>query len=219
MGSLYATPLYCRAWTCSTCAPRRAAQLRWLARSGEPTSFLTLTVNPARGESPERRARDLRDAWRWLRRKMRRRWPGQAFPFLAVFERTKKGEPHLHILLRGCYVPQDWLSDQMRARLGAPIVDIRHVRDQNRAAAYVAKYLAKAPASWAGCKRYWRSQDWQLWPDEVRPKLADRTWLIKTPVADLWREAATTGISVSDQVRGPPIEVLWWLGEVRELRL
>jgi hypothetical protein len=82
--------------------------------------------------------------------------------YLCVFETTKAGTPHLHILTRGSYIAQRWLSSMMKKLADAPIVDVRRVRNKREAAAYVAKYISKAPQRFHGCKRYWRTQRWEL---------------------------------------------------------
>jgi hypothetical protein len=135
--------------------------LKALAASGEPDMFITLTVNPDQGESPEERARMLVEAWRKARRAAIRRYQLDGLPFLAVFEKTKRGEPHLHILARSSYIPQKWLSDFMAAEINSPIVDIRRIKGQKQAVNYVTKYVGKAPFHFDGVKRYWRSQDYE----------------------------------------------------------
>ncbi len=156
----HATPLKCRCWSCELCAPDRKRQLRALAYAGRPTTFLTLTVNPAWFADRNVRARELVHAWQLLRKRILRRPGVERLPFLAVVEATKAGEPHLHVLMRAPFIPQAWLSKQMQELIGARIVDIRRVDSVGRAAAYISKYLGKAPTKWQGCKRYWRSQDW-----------------------------------------------------------
>ena len=140
----------------------RSRQLARQAFLGQPTTFLTLTVNPARGTSPDHRARELARAWRLLRLRAMRRLGVKVMPFIAVFEKTKAGEPHLHILLRVAYLDQAWLSDQMKDMIDAPIVDIRSVRDKGKLSNYIAKYMAKDPHRFRGTKRYWTSQDYAL---------------------------------------------------------
>lgn len=161
-GVTTAEPLKCRCWTCDYCQPIRLRQLKGMARAGAPDTFLTLTVNPQTGHTPDERARDLAKAWRLIRKRAIRRYAYAVIPFLAVFEKTKRGEPHLHILMRVKWLDQRWVSDVMRELIGAPIVDIRRVRSAKQAAAYVAKYVGKDPMTFNGCKRYWRSQDWEL---------------------------------------------------------
>lgn len=173
-------PLLCKRWSCDTCMPRRLLQLRALAASGEPTSLLTLTCDPKRYAEPAAAARDLVRCWRLMRQRLTREGYATKIPFIAVVEATKKGWPHLHILLRAPYLPQAYLSHLACAYIGAPIVDIRRVYNRRHASRYIAKYVSKGPAAFEGCKRYWRSQDY----DTAGP--------VDQPVADRgrswWRE-------------------------------
>jgi hypothetical protein len=157
-------PLRCNRWSCSECRDKRQGRLKSEAYRGRPNAFITLTVNPAIGTGPDHRARDLVEAWRKVRRRAKEKWGNVRLPFLAVFEETKAGEPHLHILCRLKWIPQDWLSDQMKAEIGAPIVDIRRVESKKKVASYVAKYVGKNPEKFGGCKRYWRSLDYLVEP-------------------------------------------------------
>lgn len=179
----YAFPLTCKRWSCEFCQPIRQNGLKRLARDGRPTTFLTLTCNPQEASSPAERARNLVDAWRKLRLRIKKRWNLSSLPFIAVFEATKAGEPHLHILLRTRYLPQKWVSDQMRQLTNAPIVDIRKVHSRQMAAAYVAKYIGKEPHQFDGTKRYWRSQDWDLSDPSGDYEIASRDetiWIRRT---------------------------------------
>lgn len=157
-----AEPLRCKRWSCDHCRKERRRDLIKLATHGEPDRMITLTSNPNWGGSPEERALALVDAWRRCRRAAMRRFKLKRLAFLAVFEKTKRGEPHLHILVRSQYIPQRWLSDFMADAMDAPVVDIRRITSPKVAAAYVAKYVGKQPHQFEGCKRYWRSQDYQL---------------------------------------------------------
>jgi len=157
----HARPLYCRSWNCEICAPRRRAQLMAKAAAGEPQRFITLTVNPAFETSPERRLRALARAWRVIMQRLRRLHPGESIQYLAIVEETALGEPHLHILFHGPYIPQAQLSEWMGELIDAPIVDIRLIRNRRETIRYVAKYVTKAPARLGTCKRYWTSQSWE----------------------------------------------------------
>lgn len=163
-GVLTAEPLKCKCWSCEYCAPIRSRALVRQAFMGRPDTFLTLTVNPRWYDSVDERARALARAWRLLRLRAIRKYKLKNLPFLAVFEKTKAGEPHLHILLRVKWIDQRWVSDQMRELIGAPIVDIRRIVGKGKIAAYVAKYVAKDPSMFKGTKRYWCSQDYEM-PD------------------------------------------------------
>jgi hypothetical protein len=178
-----AITLWCRSWSCPDCAPRRRAALKKLAMSGKPTKFVTLTIKPGTAGGPDEHALRLSDAFRKLIKRWRRHKHGHEVEFLAVFEPTKKGQPHLHVMLRAPYTRQEWLSRQMRDLLDSPIVDIRAITDRRKIARYVAKYITKSNIRFGTAKRYWTSPRYSL---EARRK--------KTPVEeggsgwDIWRE-------------------------------
>lgn len=187
-GGTAARPLRCRSWNCADCAGQRRKQLVALGFSGNPNRFLTLTVNPAFYSSQDERAEQLARAWRLLRKRLRRKMGWTAVPFLAVVERQKSGEPHLHILLRCGFIQQSWISEQMRELIGAPIVDIRWITDKGRVAAYVVKYCGKDPHRFRNTKRYWRSPDWVVEPwapgeDIIGPVIA---WEVHHCRLDTW---------------------------------
>lgn len=147
----------CKSWTCPECSKTRRRALIKEAMDGKPNRFVTLTVNPNWFNSPEDRAARLAKAWRLTVAAYRHRWPTRQLHYLAVFEATASGEPHLHIVIRGDFISQKWLSGQMKKRMGAPIVDIRQVKSQKAVAKYVAKYISKRSIKFGTCKRYWRS--------------------------------------------------------------
>lgn len=210
-GVTTAEPLKCRCWSCDYCQPARINQLKGLARAGAPDTFLTLTANPKRGHSPDDRARGLARAWRLLRLRAMRHYGYRSLPFLAVFEKTKRGEPHLHILLRVRWLDQRWVSAQMRGLTSAPICDIRRVKGAKQAAAYVAKYVGKEPCPFKGTKRYWRSQDWDLTPtldEDAWFAPADRVEIHKCTVDHWLHWEGLMGMKVEGQ-KGSVYEVSW----------
>jgi len=181
----YAKPLKCRSWGCELCAPDRKRQLMALAAAGEPTRFLTLTVNPNVGESQENRLRLLAGAWRICVKRLRRMARYESLQFLAVVEETKAGEPHLHILLRCPYIPHSLLSGWMHELLGARIVDIRAIHSQRSIVRYVAKYITKAPKQFGSAKRYWTSQHYALDTETAKaehPEIGHGWKLVKEPL-------------------------------------
>jgi len=157
-------PLYCRSWSCDVCAPKRRLQLMAACAGGVPNRFITLTVNPRIGESPEQRLALLARAWRVTVQRLRRRYPDSTIDYFAIVEATKAGEPHLHILFRGPFVPQAYLSACMSEIIDSPIVDIRAIKSQKHVINYVAKYITKAPALFGTCKRYWSSRTYEVDP-------------------------------------------------------
>ncbi len=183
-----AVTIHCRTWSCEICQPRRQRELVDLAKSGKPTAFITLTVNPATGRGPDDRARMLSWAWRQVIKKAKKRYGYKKIPYICVFEATKKGEPHLHILARVKWIDQSWLSQQMKSLIGAPIVDIRRITSLGMVASYIAKYIGKQPHRFAHSKRYWSSKDWRLvryeptppegyWADTWEFRKVDLNWL------------------------------------------
>lgn len=175
-----------------------------MGADGQPTSFITLTVNPARGQSPDERAAELSNAWRLIAKRARRKFTKAPLEYLAIFEETKKGEPHLHILCRAPFIPQKWLSDQMQELMQAPIVDIRRVKSTAEAAKYVAKYAGKGPKPFATLKRYWSTPKYDLTRDSKSDddKDSDKGWRIwKEPlcvIADIFRSNWRTVTEVSE---------------------
>jgi len=131
------------------------------AAAGNAERFLTLTINPQVGDNPADRLRILAHAWRTIVKRAHRRWPTKSIEYLAVVEATKLGEPHLHILIRGPYMPWKWISSCMDELAHSPVVVIKKVRDQRGVVNYLAKYITKKPEQFAGSKRYWTSQRWE----------------------------------------------------------
>lgn len=184
-----AISLRCRAWTCEHCREERHRQLIRLAIVGSPNRFITLTVNPRLGTGPVDRAKRLADAWRKAAKRITRLHGGIAPQYLAVFEKTKRGEPHLHILARCKYINQRWLSEVMRELTNSPIVDIRKVTEPRTAARYIAKYVGKAPHKFDTCKRYWHTRDWDTTPEPEEPPIEWKGggWGIEDcPLSDLF---------------------------------
>lgn len=135
-------------------------RLKRLARAGVPETFITLTSSDRTSLDRDEAAQKLRRGWNILVKRWKRAHQGQRLPYIAVLEATKAGRPHLHILARVPWLSQKWLSQACDALLGAPIVWIERITNPAKMAAYVAKYIGKAPHKFIGCKRYWRSRDW-----------------------------------------------------------
>lgn len=125
---------------------------------GGQLRFLTLTSTP---DSPP----DIQRSWRKLHMRLRRR--GLVQGYIRVTETTESGLLHLHILFRGSYISQRWISATWKEIHGAPIVDIRPFRlstNPKKTANYMAKYMSKDSASryswswgwvWRGFCRHW----------------------------------------------------------------
>lgn len=178
---LVVNPLRCRCWHCPECEGMRLAGLAQMAREGRPTTFLTFTMRGDETSDHAEQARTIKWAWTNMRRLICRKYKIKHIPFLAIFEETQKGVPHLHVLARMGFVDQAWLSEQWERMTGAFKVDIRAVRSVKGVARYVSKYVSKAPKMWEGTKRYWRSLDWIKKPEAPKgdhPKSHISWWRI-----------------------------------------
>lgn len=192
----HATVLRCKRWSCDLCNPFNHRRIKRLAREGKPDTFLTLTVNPSRYSTPDEAARDLKKAWVNLRRAMERDHQIKHPAFIAIFERTKAGWPHLHVLMRCRFIAQAWYSRTMKRLIGAPIVDVRFIQDTGRVAAYVAKYISKCPEAFARCKRWWRSHDYSIDKEEgepfrrFAPNCSEHTMTLENWLKSVWVSGA-----------------------------
>jgi len=181
-------PLACRRWTCDDCRPARKAIVKAEAARGKPRLMVTLTTNPANFDNRHDRARELAHAWAAFTRYYRRKLKLSEFPYFVVFEATKRGEPHLHILTRLKYISHTLLSAFMDKRVGAPHVWLSPVLNNSHAAHYVAKYLGKATQKFEKSKRYWKTTDWcdKLPPPPPKPWDTPEPWLIsKQPIGSV----------------------------------
>lgn len=100
--------------------------------------LITLTSAP---EAPS----DIERSWRCLVKRLRRL--GTVIDYVKVTEHTASGQHHIHAVLRGSYVEQALLSSLWAEIHQSPVVDVRQVtrrgRSEQKAAAYLCKYLTK----------------------------------------------------------------------------
>lgn len=90
-----------------------------------------------------------------LVKRIRRRYG--KFEYIGVKEFTRKGLLHLHLLFRGVFISQRWLSDAWFDLHGAFRVFLQQLRGRRkRIGAYLCKYLVKEPRY----SRYWCSWGW-----------------------------------------------------------
>jgi hypothetical protein len=120
-----------------------------------------------------------------------RRYGWRKLPFIAVFEQTKLGWPHLHILLRSGFIDRSFISSIMAELTDSPIVDIRLIKSQAQIAGYVAKYVGQEPHQFGKCKRYWQSQDYDLRPKPEREFRIKNDPFVELVPAPLWQIART----------------------------
>lgn len=153
--------LKCKRWSCEICRPMCAWRVVKAACRGNPNKLITFTCKPDQYETPDEAARAMKNALVALRKALAREKGIAKLPMIIVFEAHKSGWPHMHILARGPWISQVWLSDTWKRLTGAWCVDIRKIQDGGRAAKYVAKYLGKDLHSFKGCKRWWRTHDYE----------------------------------------------------------
>lgn len=156
-----AVTLKCRSWCCEECAPMRRRQLIAQGIGGQPDKFITLTSRKTDGLTKEEAGRQLVEAWRTIRRLYSKEHNGLKIEFMAIFEATKAGWPHLHIIARSMWISQDWLSKTMDRLTGSPVVWIEAITNKKKIAAYCAKYVGKNPHKFGTLKRYWQSARYQ----------------------------------------------------------
>jgi len=153
-------PLRCKCWTCDECRPGRVQRLIYEAKLGKPDLFVTLTSIYTPGGDPAAAARELVWAWRTIRQEYMEKNGKGSLPFLAVFEETKNGWPHLHIVARCRWLDQADLADRMEELTGARVCWVERLTSDRKVANYVTKYIGKNPYRFRGTKRYWRSLDY-----------------------------------------------------------
>ncbi len=124
---------------------------------GGQVRFITLTT-ASRGQN-----KHFQEHFRMLRMRLLRR--GLLLDYIRCPEYTESGLRHEHILFRGSYIEQAYLSFLWQKIHRAKIVDIRRVWGKPRMAGYFASYMAKAPAGrysyswgwvWQGYAKSWK---------------------------------------------------------------
>jgi len=118
-------------------------------RIGGQLKFVTLTTSPEAWQA----GKSIQASFRALIMRLRRR--SLCFGYVRVVEFTRAGLPHYHVILRGPFIPQTWLSTVWKDIHLSPIVDVRGVRLKGGVAGYLAKYLGKDTRA-----RYSWSWDW-----------------------------------------------------------
>ena len=112
--------------------------------------------------------------FRKLRMRLLRR--GLLIDYIRCPEYTKSGLRHEHILFRGGYIEQRYLSKLWFLIHSASVVDIRRTGGTHKIAGYMASYMAKSPAGryayswgwvWKGFAGSWKALKamavWNCW--------------------------------------------------------
>ena len=155
-----AAPVKCKRWGCPNCQEWRQRCLMARCIEGKPNRFLTITCRAGQFGSKAENARAISKAFAEVVRRWKRKTTYNQCQYIAVFEPHASGWPHLHVLWKGHWLAQSWLSEQMKELLGSPIVHVSRIKNSKQAAFYVAKYFSKEPEKFGTSKRYWTSQKW-----------------------------------------------------------
>ena len=202
----------CGQWDCYCCGYRMrmnlVEELRDLVeRRPDMRRLLTLTLDPSKLSGRTRYDDDaqteyLMNVWRKFRTYIRREYGD--FSFVWVKERQENGNWHLHAIVSR-YLDQSWVSEAWDALGGGSVVDIRHVREAEKVAHYVGKYLTKnALAEFPDdVRRYGASSDISL---DVRGAQSDDEPSQWELVMDDYEEAEdgeplTRGVTPADFIR------------------
>lgn len=114
-------------------------------RMNDYTRVITLTSSV---ESPE----DIHRSFEILKKRIRRKY--KKFEYSTVKELTKSGLVHLHIVYRGSFISQKWLSEAWEDIHKAKIVWIAKLYSW-KLAKHLARYFVKE-----GIGRFWSSWKW-----------------------------------------------------------
>lgn len=160
-----AFPLRCRRWDCPSCAPRQKRRFLKALSLTHVDALLTLTCNPQHYANPDAAFRHMSRQLPNLMKRLRRQLPRAGLQYVVIWESTKRGWPHAHVLLRGPYLPQRLVSHIWDSLAFSRIIDIRRVHRPEDVRSYVGKYLVKQPAVPPGYRRFRSSEDfWQTEP-------------------------------------------------------
>lgn len=169
------------------------------------TTLLTLTCNPKRHPHVDNAYLHTSAAVNFLFKRIRRRWPDARIEYFLVWERTKRGWPHAHLLLRAPFIPQKWLSRVWEELTGAPVVDIRQVHQSQQVVSYIAKYLSKDPQAPKGMKRFRCSRRFfnHVFPEDSPGRPRIQYWMVSRDSADrMAHELSTQGYTVAAHADG-----------------
>lgn len=166
-GETIAVPITCRRWDCEHCAQTLKRRLMRRLKNSSPNLFITLTTSTRTAQDPTSAYFKANESISLLIKRWRRKFPNERVEYFLVWERTKAGWPHAHVLLSAPRVSKHWLSAQWKDLTGSYIVDLQQVHSHIHAARYLAKYLTKDPQVPAGQRKYRRSAAFFHQPQEL----------------------------------------------------
>jgi hypothetical protein len=198
----------CQQWACEVCGQRKARHYAGIARAGCALSterVRLLTISAPR-ETPVESWANLGRRWDLFRKRLTRRL-GQPFAYFGTVELQRRGNPHLHVLLRDTgYVPKSAIH-ALGYGAGFGFSDIRQIAP-GAGVIYVTKYLHKSAGQELpkGSRRIRRSQGWYTPPPRPTCKWGpDWVWQSVEGLAldQVERELVTAGYQVLSYVQRP----------------
>jgi len=157
----------------------------------ERLRFMTLT------SSPESKDRKLNADFRALKMRIYRKF---RFKMKYWKIRTKEGNGVLHIVFRGKYIPQKWLSEQWADIHKSPIVDIRSLHETRKGLTGIVLYLVGNYLSRQSFERMSWGYSW-VFPAFVRSwKSLLEIYGFKRGL-ELWNKLLCSSFVVTRQVR------------------
>jgi hypothetical protein len=195
-------PLHCKRWRCRRCGARNLRKARNRIRAGLTGQLSFLTITSPSTESAEESFRLLSSRWRALHQRLNRRFG--RLEFVAVVERQRRGHAHLHVLVRGAYVPKPWLQ-RAAADVGFGFADAR--RSDAKSAWYLTKSIGPGTSGDQLPSHFRRirwSKGWSL-PVARPPRRACQAWYLAFSGTVLAAESAKArGYRIVELVHGPP---------------
>ncbi len=211
----------CKTWRCKGCRDRLLNLVKMRIVYGvellKPTWFITLTFRTATlpessltDQTTIRNAESVARVWSRFWSLYRRRHPKRSTPWFRVIELTKRGQPHLHLVVGGLGVnklaiEREWSFLWLQASKDSHIVWATECFGANGAAGYLTKYMVKAFGEreellQLGFHRRWsRSRDWP--GDKLRLTGTEQEvwhrvdWIHKShSQADMWAQWAEEDI-------------------------
>lgn len=193
--------LRCKRWQCQHCNPINRYDVMQAAKRGLPNLFVTLTVPPHKYADADEQAQDMRRGLVLLRRHIAKRFHVDKIPFLVVFEKHQSGRPHMHLLMRGPYMHQKVLLALWRNIMGSGGVNIKFIKNTQKVLFYITKYIGKDLVKFEGCKRFWKSQNYeQEKPEKQQTRLYGEGYRLERGSLDYLRlRLSIDGFTITKQ--------------------
>ncbi len=160
----------CGQWSCAVCGERKAQRYAGIARGGceLATDRIRLLTPTCPRELPEVSWREIPQRWDKVRKKLGR-YVGRPLQYFGTVEKQKRGNPHLHFLLRDSgYIPKA-IVHATCTDAGFGFSDIRQIAP-GAGVRYVTKYLHKSAGQVMpkGVRRIRRSRGWFTEPTTIK---------------------------------------------------